>query len=109
MLGALVDYRINNHFVTEHTEGMNLCRKYLLKTKTKQSICVIVKKLQILLIVMAIIIKFNIMKKLNYLSIAIFCVGALFKHNSFPYANILVSIGLLFMAITFLIMAFYKN
>jgi hypothetical protein len=49
------------------------------------------------------------MKKLNYLSIAIFCVGALFKHNSFPYANILVSVGLFSMAITFLAMAFYKN
>ncbi len=49
------------------------------------------------------------MKKLNYISIAIFCVGALFKHNSFPYANILVSVGLLSMAITFLAMAFYKN
>ena len=51
----------------------------------------------------------NEMKKLNYLSIAIFCVGALFKHNSFPYANILVSVGLLSMAITFIAMAFYKN
>jgi len=49
------------------------------------------------------------MRKLNYLSIAIFCVGALFKHNAFPYANILVSVGLLCMAITFLAMAFYKS
>ena len=49
------------------------------------------------------------MKKLNHISIAILCIGGFFKHNSYPYANILVSIGFAAVAITFLVMAFSKN
>ncbi len=49
------------------------------------------------------------MKKLNYISIAILCIGGFFKHNSYPYANILVSIGFASVAITFLIIAFSKD
>lgn len=45
------------------------------------------------------------MKKLNYISIAILCIGGFFKHNCFPFANIIVSLGFLAVAITFLIMA----
>ena len=49
------------------------------------------------------------MKRLNYISIAILCIGGLFKHNSYPYANILVSIGFVAVAITLLLMAFSKE
>ncbi len=49
------------------------------------------------------------MRKLNYISIALLCVGGLFKHNSYPYANILVSIGFTAVAITFLAMAIFKK
>ena len=45
------------------------------------------------------------MKKLNYISIAILCIGGFFKHNSYPYANILVSLGFALVAITFILMA----
>ena len=49
------------------------------------------------------------MKKLNYISIALLCIGGFFKHNSYPYADILVSIGFAAVAITFLFMAIYKE
>jgi hypothetical protein len=29
------------------------------------------------------------MKKLNYISIALLCVGGFFKHNSYPFTNVL--------------------
>ena len=51
----------------------------------------------------------NKMKKLNQISIAILCVGGFFKHNSYPYANILVSIGFIAVAVTLIAMAFSKN
>lgn len=46
------------------------------------------------------------MKKIKYISIAILCIGGFFKHNCYPFANILVSLGFVAVAITFLIMAF---
>ena len=49
------------------------------------------------------------MKKLNQISIAILCIGGLFKHNSFPYANILVSIGFISVAATLLLIALSKD
>ena len=49
------------------------------------------------------------MKKLNYIAIAILCIGGFFKHNSYPYANILVSIGFAAVAITCLAIAFSNN
>ena len=49
------------------------------------------------------------MKKLNQISIALLCIGGLFKHNSFPYANILVSIGFIAVAATFIAMTFSKQ
>ena len=48
-------------------------------------------------------------KKLNHISIAILCIGGFFKHNSYPYANILVSIGFIFVALTFILMSFSKE
>ena len=48
-------------------------------------------------------------KKLNHISIAILCIGGFFKHNSFPYANILVSIGFIFVALTFILISFSKK
>jgi len=48
-------------------------------------------------------------KKLNYVSIAILCIGGFLKHNSFPYANIIVSIGFIFVALTFILMSFSKE
>lgn len=49
------------------------------------------------------------MRKLNYISIALLCVGGFFKHNSYPYANVLVSIGFAAVAITFVVMAISKE
>tara|TARA_B100001142_G_C14263251_1_gene627908 strand:+ start:200 stop:358 length:159 start_codon:yes stop_codon:yes gene_type:complete len=49
------------------------------------------------------------MKRLNYISIAILCIGGFFKHNSYPYANILVSIGFAAVAITLLVIAFSEK
>ena len=49
------------------------------------------------------------MKKLNQISIAILCIAGFFKHNSYPYANILVSIGFIAVAATLIIMAFSKK
>ena len=49
------------------------------------------------------------MKKLNQISIALLCIGGLFKHNSFPYANILVSIGFIAVAATLFIIAFSEK
>ena len=49
------------------------------------------------------------MKKLNQISIAILCAGGFFKHNLYPYANILVSIGFIAVAVTLIAMAFSKN
>tara|TARA_B100001540_G_C15700154_1_gene593460 strand:- start:84 stop:242 length:159 start_codon:yes stop_codon:yes gene_type:complete len=49
------------------------------------------------------------MRKINQIAIAILCIGGFFKHNSYPYANILVSIGFATVAITFILMAFSKN
>ena len=51
----------------------------------------------------------TMLKKLNHISIAILCVGGFFKHNSFPYANILVSIGFIFVALTFILISFSKK
>lgn len=51
----------------------------------------------------------NKMKKLNQISIAILCFGGFLKHNSYPYANILVSIGFIAVAVTLIAMAFSKN
>ena len=48
-------------------------------------------------------------KNLNHISIAILCIGGFFKHNSYPYANILVSIGFIFVALTFILMSFTKE
>ncbi len=49
------------------------------------------------------------MKKLNQISIAILCLGGLFKHNSYPYANILVSIGFIAVATTLFVLALSKD
>ena len=49
------------------------------------------------------------MKKLNQISIAILCVGGFFKHNSYPYANILVSIGFIAVAATLIVIAFSEK
>ena len=49
------------------------------------------------------------MKKLNQISIAILCIGGLFKHNSYPYANVLVSVGFFAVATTLIIMALKKE
>ena len=49
------------------------------------------------------------MKKLNQISIAILCIGGMFKHNSFPYANSLVSIGFIAVAFTLIAMSFSKD
>ena len=49
------------------------------------------------------------MKKLNYISIALLCIGGFFKHNSYPYANIIVSIGFLAVAVTLLLRAISKE
>jgi len=49
------------------------------------------------------------MRKLNYISIALLCVGGFFKHNSYPYANVLVSIGFATVTITFLARAISKE
>ena len=51
----------------------------------------------------------TMLKKLNHISIAILCIGGFFKHNSFPYANIIVSIGFIFVALTFILMSFSKE
>ena len=51
----------------------------------------------------------TMLKKLNHISIAILCIGGFFKHNSFPYANILVSIGFIFVALTFILISFSKE
>ena len=53
--------------------------------------------------------KYLFMKKLNQISIAILCLGGLFKHNSYPYANILVSIGFIAVATTLLVLALSKD
>ena len=49
------------------------------------------------------------MKKLNQLSIAILCIGGLFKHNSWHYADILVSIGFITVATTLTLMSVSKK
>jgi len=49
------------------------------------------------------------MKKFNYISISILCIGGFLKHNSFPYANILVSIGFVSVAVTLLLIAFNEK
>ena len=49
------------------------------------------------------------MKKLNQISIAILCIGGLFKHNSFPYANVLVTIGFTSVAFTLIALALSKE
>ncbi len=53
--------------------------------------------------------RYKNMKKLNQISIAMLCIGGLFKHNSYPYANILVSIGFVAVAATLLAMSLSKD
>ena len=48
-------------------------------------------------------------KKLNHISIAIICIGGFFKHKSYPYANILVLMGFIFVGLTFILMSFLKE
>ena len=51
-------------------------------------------------------ITLNNMKKLQYLSIAILCIGALFKNWHAPGANFLISAGLIGIALYYIILAF---
>ena len=49
------------------------------------------------------------MKRLQYLSIAILCIGALFKNWHAPYANLLLSIGLIGVALYYIALTFSKD